>query len=57
MLDYTTGAPNNPDLPAWQNAYWVGIQAAETHANTPQEALDLATAQLKNELGDKVTYK
>jgi inositol-phosphate transport system substrate-binding protein len=57
MLDYTTGAPNNPDLPAWQNAYWLGIQAAETGTNTPQEALELATAQLKNELGDKVIYK
>jgi inositol-phosphate transport system substrate-binding protein len=57
MLDYTTGAPNNPDLPAWQNAYWVGIQAAETGTSSPQEALELATAQLQNELGDKVIYK
>jgi inositol-phosphate transport system substrate-binding protein len=57
MLDYTTGAPNNPDLPAWQNAYWVGIQAAETGSSTPQEALELATQQLQNELGDKVVYR
>jgi inositol-phosphate transport system substrate-binding protein len=57
MLDHTTGAPNNPDLPAWQNAFWVGIQAAETGTNTPEEALELATAQLQNELGDKVTIR
>lgn len=57
MLDYTTGAPNNPELPAWQNAFWVGIQAAETGANTPEEALELATAQLQNELGDRVIIK
>lgn len=57
MLDHTTGAPNNPDLPAWQNAYWIGIQAAETGASTPQEALELATAQVQNELGDKVVIR
>lgn len=57
MLEYTTGAPNNPDLPAWQNAFWLGIQAAETGASSPQEALELATAQLQNELGDKVIIR
>jgi inositol-phosphate transport system substrate-binding protein len=57
MLDYTRVAPNHPDWAAWSNAYWLGIQASETGASTPQEALDLATAQLQNEIGDNVTYK
>jgi inositol-phosphate transport system substrate-binding protein len=57
MLDYTTGAPNHPDGAAWLNAFWVGIQASETGSATPQEALDLATAQLQNELGDRITYR
>jgi inositol-phosphate transport system substrate-binding protein len=57
MLDYTTGAPNHPDWAAWSNAYWVGIQAAETGSATPEEALALATEQLQNELGDRITYR
>jgi inositol-phosphate transport system substrate-binding protein len=57
MLDYTTGAPNHPDWSAWTNAYWVGIQAAETGSATPQEALELATEQLRNEMGDKIEYR
>lgn len=57
MLDYTTGAPNHPDWSAWTNAYWVGIQAAETGAATPEEALEIATQQLQNEMGDRITYR
>jgi inositol-phosphate transport system substrate-binding protein len=57
MLDYTTGAPNHPDWGAWTNAYWAGIQAAETGTNTPAEALEIATAQLQNEKGDAIVYK
>ncbi len=57
MLDYTRVAPNHPDWAAWSNAYWLGIQAAETGSATPAEALDLATAQLENEVGDNITYK
>lgn len=57
MLDYTRVAPNHPDWAAWSNAYWLGIQAAETGAATPAEALELATAQLENEVGDNITYK
>lgn len=56
MLDHTTALPNHPDWAAWTNAYWLGIQAAETGASTPQEALDQATAQLQNEAGDKITF-
>ena len=57
MLDYTRGAPNHPDWAAWSNAYWLGIQAAETGASTPAEALEIARAQLENEVGDNITYK
>lgn len=57
MLDYTRVAPNHPDWSSWTNAYWLGIQAAETGASTPAEALEQATAQLQNESGDKITYK
>lgn len=57
MLDYTRVAPNHPDWAAWSNAYWLGIQASQTGASTPEEALEQATAQLQNEVGDNITYK
>lgn len=57
MLDHTRVAPNHPDWAAWSNAYWLGIQASQTGASTPEEALEQATAQLQNEVGDNVTYK
>jgi len=57
MLDYTRVAPNHPDWAAWSNAYWLGIQASQTGVSTPQEALEQATAQLHNEVGDNITYK
>lgn len=57
MLDYTTGAPNHPDWAAWSNAYWIGIQASETGSASPQEALELATQQLQNEMGDSIEYR
>lgn len=57
MLDYTRVAPNHPDWSAWTNAYWLGIQASQTGVSTPQEALEQATAQLQNEVGDNITYK
>jgi inositol-phosphate transport system substrate-binding protein len=52
MLDYTTAAPNDPAWNAWSNAYWTGITAAHSGASTPQEAVDLAVAQLQNEAPD-----
>ncbi|MCA9890530.1 MAG: twin-arginine translocation pathway signal protein, partial [Anaerolineae bacterium] len=54
MLDYTTSAPNTPAWNAWSNAYWTGITAVHTGEATPQEAVDLAVAQLQNELPDVV---
>lgn len=54
MLDYTTSAPNNPGWNAWSNAYWTGITAAHSGEATPQEAVDLAVAQLQNELPDVI---
>jgi inositol-phosphate transport system substrate-binding protein len=57
MLDYTTAIPNHPAWNAWSNAYWLGIQAAHKGEATPDKAVDLVVAQLKNELGDKITIR
>jgi inositol-phosphate transport system substrate-binding protein len=57
MLDYTRSAPNTPAYNAWANAYWSGLSAAHTGDRTPQEAVDLAVAQLQNELGDQITIR
>ncbi|MEL6269063.1 MAG: extracellular solute-binding protein [Chloroflexota bacterium] len=57
MLDFTTAAPNTPAWNAWSNAYWTGITAAHTGESTPEEAVELAVAQLTNELGDEVTIR
>jgi inositol-phosphate transport system substrate-binding protein len=57
MLDYTTAIPNSPAWAAWFNAYWLGVQAAFKGDATPDTAVELAVAQLKNDLGDKITIR
>ncbi len=57
MLDYTTNAPNTPLWSAWSNAYWAGIQAVHTGANTAAEAVEIMIDQVTNELGDDVTIR
>ena len=50
MLDYTTSLPNHPGWTAWSNAYYTGIQAVESGDATPEEAADIAIAQMENEI-------
>lgn len=57
MLDYTTAIPNHPAWAAWFNAYWLGVQAAFKGDATPDKAVELAVAQLQNELGDIITIR
>jgi inositol-phosphate transport system substrate-binding protein len=57
MLDYTSAIPNHPSWNAWSNAYWLGIQAAHSGDATPEEAVEIAVAQLQNELGDGITIR
>lgn len=57
MLEYTTAIPNHPSWSAWSNAYWLGIQAVAAGDATPEEAVELAAAQLQNELGDGITIR
>ncbi len=57
MLDYTTNAPNTPLWASWSNAYWAGIQAVHTGANTAEEAVEIMIDQATNELGDQVTVR
>lgn len=54
MLDHTTFLPNHPGWNAWSNAYFLGIQAVETGEATPEEAVELALAQLQNEFPEIV---
>ncbi len=57
MLDWTTNAPNTPLWSAWSNAYWAGIQAVHTGANTAEEAVEIMVNQVTNEIGDDVTIR
>lgn len=57
MLDHTTALPNHPGWNAWSNAYFIGIQAVETGEASAQEAVDIALAQMTNELGDGITVR
>ena len=57
MLDWTTNAPNTPLWSAWSNAYWAGIQAVHTGANTAEEAVDIMINQVTNEIGDDITIR
>ena len=50
MLDYATALPNHPGWNAWSNAYFAGITAVESGEATPEEAVELMTSQLTNEL-------
>ena len=57
MLVHTTALPNHPGWNAWSNAYFVGIQAVETGEASPEGAVDIAIAQMTNELGDGITVR
>ncbi len=57
MLDHTTSLPNNPGWNAWANAYFLGIQVAESGEGSPAEAVEIALNQLTNELGDDITVR
>ncbi|MCP4165596.1 MAG: extracellular solute-binding protein [Chloroflexi bacterium] len=57
MLDYTTFLPNSPYWSTYSEAYYLGIQAVESGDLTPEEAIDLVTEQLQNELGDNVVIR
>ncbi len=53
ILEFTTFLPNSPFFSAWDEAYFLGIQAAES-GTSPADALDIVVAQLINELGADV---
>lgn len=57
ILEFTTFLPNSPFLSAWQEGYFLGIQAVEFGDLTPEEAVEVVVAQLQNELGDNVIIK
>ena len=57
MLDWTTNAPNTPLWSSWSNAYWAGIQAVHTGANTAEEAVEIMINQVTNEIGDDITIR
>ncbi|NOX62771.1 MAG: extracellular solute-binding protein [Chloroflexi bacterium] len=57
LLEYTTFLPNSPYWSQWSEAYFLGIQAAESGELTPDEAVDLVVETLQNNLGDNVIIK
>lgn len=56
LLEYTTFLPNSPYWSAYSEAYYLGIQAAESGDLTAEEALQVVVDQLTNELGDNVKF-
>jgi inositol-phosphate transport system substrate-binding protein len=56
ILEYTTFLPNSPFYSAWSEAYFLGIQAAES-GTSPEDAVAIVVDQLENELGDNVIIK
>jgi len=56
ILEYTTFLPNSPFYSAWSEAYYLGIQAAES-GTSPEDAVAIVVDQLENELGDNVIIK
>lgn len=57
LLQYTTFLPNSPYWSQWSEAYYLGLQAAESGELTPDEAVDLVVEQLQNNLGEHVIIK
>jgi len=57
LLEYTTFLPNSPYWSAYSEAYYLGIQAVESGDLTPEEAVEVVTGQMQNELGDNVIIR
>jgi inositol-phosphate transport system substrate-binding protein len=56
ILEFTTFLPNSPFYSAWSEAYYLGIQAAESGIS-PEEAVTIVVDILENELGENVIIK
>jgi inositol-phosphate transport system substrate-binding protein len=50
LLEFTTFLPNHPQWGSWSEAYWTGIQAVESGDLGAEDALDVITDQLQNEI-------
>jgi inositol-phosphate transport system substrate-binding protein len=56
ILEFTTFLPNTPFYSVWSEAYYLGIQAAES-GTSPEEAVKIVVDLLENELGENVIIK
>jgi inositol-phosphate transport system substrate-binding protein len=54
LLEFTTFLPNSEFFSPWSEAYFLGLTAAESGELSPAAAVDVAVAQVENELGDNV---
>jgi inositol-phosphate transport system substrate-binding protein len=57
LLEYTTFLPNSPYWSAYSEAYYLGIQAVESGDLTAEEAVEVVSDRLQNELGDNVIIR
>jgi len=57
MLEYTTTLPNHEKFEVYHRAVYTAIQAVETGAETPEQALDNLVGELQRELGDEVIIR
>jgi len=54
LLNYTTFQPAHPDLPRWQDAFFLGVSAVESGSATPEQAVDVVAGEMQRALGDQV---
>lgn len=57
MLEYTTTLPNHERFDVYHRAVYNAIQAVETGARTPEQALEDLVGELQRELGDDVIIR
>ncbi len=56
LLEFTTFLPNSEFFSPWSEAYFLGLTAVESGDLSPTGAVDVAVAQLENELGSNVVF-
>jgi len=57
MLDYTTFLPNNPNWGPYATISYEALAGVQSGDLTAQEAVDLVTSELQNELGDEIIIR
>lgn len=57
LLEYSTFAPIHPGYSVWQDALFLAVSAVESGDMSPEEAVELAVAQLQRQLRDDIEIR